>query len=113
MAMGEKAMNGFYFILLGMAAITFTCRYFFLAKSLPYQLGPKMQKLLSYTAPSVLTAMWVPIVFLGHKETGDSLIQSPFLIAGVATVILSYKVKNTLVVVIAGVAIFSTVSYVF
>lgn len=104
-------MNNFYLILAGMTAITFTCRYLFLAKSLPYQLGPKMQKLLSYTAPSVLTAMWAPIVFLGHKETGDSLIQSPFFLAGIATIILSYKVKNTLVVVIAGMGVFSAISY--
>ena len=104
-------MNSFYLILLGMAAITFTCRYLFLAKSIPYQLGPKMQKLLSYTAPSVLTAMWVPIVFLSHTETGGSFIQSPFLLAGLATVILSYKVKNTFVVVIAGMGVFSAISY--
>lgn len=94
-----------------MAAITFTCRYLFFAQSLPYQLGPKMQKFLSYTAPSVLTAMWAPIVFLGHKEAGDSLIQSPYLLAGLATVLLSYKVKSTLIVVIAGMGIFSAISY--
>lgn len=104
-------MDNFYFILLGMAAITFTCRYLFFAKSLPYEMGPKMKQLLSFTAPSVLTAMWVPIVFLGHKETGGSLLQSPFLLAGIATVVLSYKVKNTLVVVIAGMGIFSALSY--
>lgn len=104
-------MNNFYLILLGMAAITFTCRYLFFAKSLPYQLGPRMQKVLSYTAPSVLTAMWAPIVFLSHKETTSSFVQSPFLLAGLATIILSYKVKNTLVVVIAGMAIFSAISY--
>ena len=104
-------MNSFYLILLGMAAITFICRYLFLAKSIPYQLGPKMQKLLSYTAPSVLTAMWVPIVFLGHKDTGDNLIHSPFLLAGIVTITLSFKVKNTLVVVIAGMGVFSALSY--
>lgn len=104
-------MNDFYVVLLGMAAITFSCRYLFFAKSLPYQLSPKLQKLLSYTAPSVLTAMWVPIVFLGHEETNVSFFQSPFLLAGVATVLLSYKVKNTLTVVIAGMSIFSAISY--
>lgn len=104
-------MDNFYLILLGMTAITFTCRYLFFAKSLPYEMGPKMKSLLSFTAPSVLTAMWVPIVFLGHEETGHAFVQSPFLIAGIATVLLSYKVKNTLVVVIAGMAIFSAVSY--
>lgn len=104
-------MSNIYLIILIMAAITFTCRYLFFAKTLPYELSPKMQKLLSYTAPSVLTAMWVPIVFLGHEETGGEFIHSPFLLAGMATVVMSYKVKNTLVVVAVGMTLFSAISY--
>ena len=73
LALGEKGMSNIYLIILVMAVITFTCRYLFFAKTLPYELGPRMQKLLSYTAPSVLTAMWVPIVFLGHEETGGGV----------------------------------------
>ncbi|MEH6816467.1 MAG: AzlD domain-containing protein, partial [Pseudoalteromonas distincta] len=47
-----------------MACITFFTRYLFLHRALPFKVGPKMQQFLSFSAPAVLTAIWVPIVFL-------------------------------------------------
>jgi len=106
-------MNDFWLALLGMTCITFSCRYLFFSKTVPFELGPKIKRLLSYTAPSVLTAMWVPIVFLGHQQTNSNFITSPFLIAGVATVIFSLKVKNTLAVVMFGMGIFGALKVLF
>jgi branched-subunit amino acid transport protein len=57
--------------------------------------------------------MWVPIVFLGHQQTNSDFIASPFLIAGVATVIFSLKVKNTLAVVMFGMSIFGALKVLF
>jgi len=71
-------MNDFWLALLGMTCITFTCRYFFFSTSVPFELGPKVKRLLSYTAPSVLTAMWVPIVFLGHQDLMVILLPARF-----------------------------------
>jgi branched-subunit amino acid transport protein len=99
-------MDNFWLALAGMTCITFSCRYFFFSKAVPFELGPKMKRLLSYTAPSVLTTMWVPIVFLGHKSADSAFISSPFLFAGLITVILSLKVKNTLAVVALGMSSF-------
>ncbi|NOH78820.1 AzlD domain-containing protein [Vibrio sp. RE86] len=93
-------------LILLMAAITFSCRYLFFMNSLPITLGPKVQALLKYTAPSVLTAMWVPIVFFGHETIEESFITSPFLYAGILTVIASLKIKNTLAVVVIGMSSF-------
>jgi branched-subunit amino acid transport protein len=106
-------MNDFWLALLGMTAITFSCRYFFFSTTVPFKLGPKIKRLLSYTAPSVLTAMWVPIVFLGHQESNNDFISSPFLIAGVATVIFSLKIKNTLAVVMFGMSVFGLLKILF
>ncbi len=106
-------MNDCWLALLGMTCITFTCRYFFFSTSVPFELGPKVKRLLSYTAPSVLTAMWVPIVFLGHQESNGDFITSPFLIAGVTTVIFSLKIKNTLAIVIFGMGIFGALKLFF
>jgi len=106
-------MNDFWLALLGMTCITFTCRYFFFSTSVPFELGPKVKRLLSYTAPSVLTAMWVPIVFLGHQESYGDFITSPFLIAGVTTVIFSLKIKNTLAIVIFGMSVFALLKIFF
>lgn len=94
-----------------MAMITFACRYLFFMRTLPIKLGAKSKQLLKYTAPSVLTAMWAPIVFLGHESSGESFFISPFLYGGIITLIVSLKVKNTLVVVVSGMASFSLLSW--
>jgi branched-subunit amino acid transport protein len=99
-------MNNFWLALIGMTCITFFCRFFFFSKTVPFELGPKIKRVLSYTAPSVMTAMWVPIVFLGHQESREDFITSPFLIAGIATVLFSLLMKNTLAVVVFGMSTF-------
>ncbi|MCJ8349301.1 MAG: AzlD domain-containing protein [Moritella sp.] len=82
-----------------MTCITFSCRYLFLSRLVSFELSPRIQRALSFTAPAVLTAMWVPIVFLGHQSSEAGFLNSPFLYAGLLTVLLSLKIKNTLVVV--------------
>lgn len=99
-------MTNFWLMLLGMATITFSCRYLFFARSISFELGPRLKRVLSFAAPSVLTAMWVPIVFLGHENSELDLLYSPFLYAGLIAVLLSLKIKNTLVVVVSSMSIF-------
>ncbi len=99
-------MDNFWLTLLGMTCITFICRYLFFAKNLPFTLGVKTKRALAYTAPSVLTAMWVPIVFLSYQQIEKSFFDSPFLIAGLISIILSLKLKSTLLVVIISIAVF-------
>jgi branched-subunit amino acid transport protein len=89
-----------------MSCITFTCRYLFLSKTLPFELGDKAKKILSYTGPSVLTAMWVPIVFLSEGNVEQSFFINPFLIAGLVCVLLSLKLKNTLMIVVLSMLFF-------
>jgi branched-subunit amino acid transport protein len=104
-------MDNYWLVLIGMTCITFSCRYLFFAKSVPFKLGSKLQRILSFTAPSVLTAMWVPIVFLGHQTSSDSFITSPFLIAGIVTIFLSLNINKTLVVVVLGMGTFSVLNF--
>jgi len=106
-------MNDFWFILVGMASITFTCRYLFFSKKLTFELGVKAKKALSYTAPSVLTAMWIPIVFLSYQTIEQSFFYSPFLIAGLLTIALSLKLKNTLLIVIISIVAFMILQLIY
>jgi len=99
-------MSNYWITLLGMTFITFTCRYLFFSKKLPFELGVKAKKVLSYTAPSVLTAMWVPIVFLSYQKFESSFFNSPFLIVGLITIALCLKLKNTLLIVIISMSAF-------
>ena len=99
-------MDYFWLALGGMTCITFSCRYLFLSRLVSFELSPRIKRALSFTAPAVLTAMWMPIVFLGHKSSEVDFLNSPFLYAGLFTVLLSLKIKNTLAVVFIGMCAF-------
>lgn len=76
-----------------LACITFFSRYLFLHPKLPLRMGAKMTHFLSFSAPAVLTAIWVPIVFIKDNSFNSNL-TNPYLLAATVAVITSYKSKN-------------------
>lgn len=80
-------------IILLMACITLFTRYLFLHRGLPFKVGPKMQQFLSFSAPAVLTAIWVPIIFL-HNDDINLHWQNPYLSAAIIAIIVAYKTHN-------------------
>lgn len=98
-------MNEFYLIA-GMAAITFTIRYSLLYLGGRFQLSPKMTDLLRYVPPAVLTAIVVPAVLM---PSGDSLMLTPTnarLMGAIVAVVVSYKTKNLLLTIGLGMVTF-------
>ncbi|WP_439135701.1 AzlD domain-containing protein [Pseudomaricurvus sp.] len=98
-----------------MAAVTFYNRYAFFSPHLKFSIGSRLQSLLSYTAPAVLTALWVPIVFVQHTSAPNEKVlnlnfDNPYFTAGLITVAISALVRQPLVTVIAGVAVFVSLS---
>ncbi|MGB1263034.1 MAG: AzlD domain-containing protein, partial [Cognaticolwellia sp.] len=73
-----------------MACITFSSRYLFIHPRLPVRLGAKMAKFLSFSAPAVLTAIWVPIIFVQNGQLNSS-INNPYLIAATFAVLAAAK----------------------
>lgn len=89
-----------------LAIITFTTRYLFLHPSLPVKLGPKMVSFLNFSAPAVLTAIWVPIIFVHDGElTANPL--DPFVLSATIAVIISAKTKNIYWTVGVGILVFT------
>ncbi len=76
-----------------LACITFFSRYLFLHPKLPLRLGAKMTHFLSFSAPAVLTAIWVPIIFIKDNSFNTSL-TNPYLLAATVAIITSYKSQN-------------------
>ncbi len=76
-----------------LACITFCSRYLFLHPKLPLRMGAKMTHFLSFSAPAVLTAIWVPIIFIKDNSFNAS-ITNPYLLAATVAVITSYKSHN-------------------
>ena len=73
-----------------LACITFCSRYLFLHPKLPLRIGVRMSHFLSFSAPAVLTAIWVPIIFIKDNSFHGS-ITNPYLVAATVAVITAYK----------------------
>jgi len=91
--------------ILAMAAVIFASRYLFLEPRLPVRLNAQVQRLLSYSSPAVLTAIWAPIVFLPEGKLVVSL-ANPYLIAATIAAVLAWKTKNVLMTTVISMAIF-------
>ena len=76
-----------------LALITFFSRYCFLHPGIPLRIGAKLSSFLSFSAPAVLTAIWVPIIFIKDHQLNISL-ENPYLIAATLAVIVSIKTKS-------------------
>tara|TARA_R110000737_G_scaffold7031_3_gene21425 strand:- start:569 stop:886 length:318 start_codon:yes stop_codon:yes gene_type:complete len=88
-----------------MAVITFSTRYLFIHPRLPVRLGAKMAKLLSFSAPAVLTAIWVPIIFIQQGQLNMSL-QNPYLIAATFAIVTAAKSKSIYLTMFVGLIVF-------
>jgi branched-subunit amino acid transport protein len=94
-----------------MALITFSSRYLFIHPRLPVRLGAKMAKLLSFSAPAVLTAIWVPIIFIQQGQLNLSL-QNPYLIAATFAVLAAAKSKSVYLTMFIGLIAFVVSRYI-
>ncbi len=86
-----------------MAVITFSVRYLFFLKALPFELNDKTKVFLKFTGPCVLSAMVSPIIF---TPVDGLIIYSPYLLGGLVTIAISMVLRNTLMVVFLGMSIF-------
>ncbi len=88
-----------------MACVTFTSRYLFLHAKLPFSVGPKMQQFLSFSAPAVLTAIWVPIVLLPEGEWQLSF-DNPYIPASLLAMAVAWKTHNIYYTTLLGMGLF-------
>ena len=92
-----------------MALITFSCRYFFFASVIHYSLHSEIKRLLKFTAPTVLTAMWAPIVFI--SEGSLSTIDNAYFISGIITILAAILMHRTLPVIVIGLISFGVLRF--
>ncbi|WP_153448775.1 AzlD domain-containing protein [Vibrio algicola] len=81
--------------IIAMTAVVFLSRYIFLEPRLPVKLNVKAQRLLSYSSPAVLTAIWAPIVFVHDEQLALSL-NNPYLIAAILAALVAWKTNNVI-----------------
>jgi branched-subunit amino acid transport protein len=92
----------------GMALVTFLIRYILLPLSGRLRLSVKMQQVLGYVPPAVLTAIIVPMVLMPDNQTLNLSLKNAYLVGAVTTVIIGWISKNLLVTIVGGMGGFLT-----
>jgi len=88
-----------------MAGLVFFSRYLFLEPKLPLKLNNTTQRLLAYSSPAILTAIWAPIVFIQDDKLSIS-VTNPYLLGALFSVIMVWKTKSVLWTTIMSMALF-------
>lgn len=102
-----------------MALMTFYVRYAFFSHVLPIKINPTVQSLLMFTAPCILTAMIIPIMFKDYADSQHglavlkSVTGSVYFQASVITVFLSLFVRHSLLVIFLGMVAFYGLKFFF
>lgn len=113
----------FTYAIIMMAAITFSVRYAFFTRGFEINLSPQIKNILTFTAPCVLTAMFVPIMFQdvlsigGHGVSGEAvsvvnasiwlkLITSSYFWASMFAIVASFVIRQTLLVIVLSMVVF-------
>jgi branched-subunit amino acid transport protein len=92
-------------LILGMAAVTFSIRYGLLAMSTRITLSPAIIQALQYVPPAVLTAIIVPMVILPEGKVWVNY-DNARLIGALATLGIAFWHKNLLLTIVLGMVVF-------
>ena len=97
-------MNTWVVILI-VASLVYGSRFLLMEPWVPLRLGKRLQKVLTFSAPAVLTAIAAPIVFIHNNDLHIDA-DNHYLLAAIVVVILAFVTKNTLITVLLGMASF-------
>jgi branched-subunit amino acid transport protein len=96
-----------FYLVAGMALVTFSIRYVLLPLSGRINLSDSVQRALRYVPPVVLTAIIVPAVLYPDGRTFQLSGTNAYLVGAVATVLIGKLSKNLLVTIVGGMACFA------
>lgn len=99
-------MNMFYLVT-GMALVTFGVRYILLPLSGRISLSERMQRALRFVPPVILTAIIVPAVLYPNGQPLQLCLTNSYLLGAVATAVIGKVSKNLLITIGGGMACFA------
>lgn len=99
-----------WFMILGLAAIVFFNRYYFLEPHVKIKLPLILNKMLNYSAPCLLTAICIPVIFFdGNHLRG--VINNPYIYAAIFCIVIAMYQKKVLLSVIASLRFFYFINF--
>lgn len=96
-----------FFLIAGMALVTFSIRYVLLPLSGRIRFSKGMQRALGYVPPSVLTAIIAPAALIPDGQTLFVSWGNPYGVGAVATILIAWFSKNLLTTIVGGMACFA------
>jgi len=94
-----------WLLILLMALVTFGIRYALYAKANAITLPAKLEQALKFSAPCVLTAIWVPAVLMPQGELALTP-QNPYLIGAVIALGIALWKRNILLTIVVSMSCF-------
>lgn len=99
-----------WFMILGLAAIVFFNRYYFLEPHVKIKLPLILNKMLNYSAPCLLTAICIPVIFFDGNHLRD-VINNPYIYAAIFCIVIAMYLKKVLLSVIASLGFFYFINF--
>lgn len=102
-----------FYLITGMALVTFAIRYTVLGVSDRLKLHPLLIEALRYVPPAILTAIVVPAVLMPEGNNLEITYTNGRLIAAIAAILVGYWQKNLLGVIVVGMVVFLIWQWIF
>jgi len=90
---------------LAMTAVTYLCRAIFTVSVSRIRISQWWEHYLTFIPFAVLTALVAPYLFFPGPE-GEFSLLNPYILAGAGTFVLSYRTRNLILSVAAGMVLF-------
>ena len=100
-----------WLMILGLAAIVFFNRYCFLEPAVNVKLPALMNRMLRYSAPCLLSAICIPIIFFDGNILRN-VIENPYMYAAIFCIAISFYLKRVLLSVIASMVFFYSLNFI-
>ena len=88
-----------------MAMIVFMTRYLFLEPALPLRLNHTARRFLQYACPTVLTAIWGPLV-LAPEQAFHLGYDNPYLVGAIVAGLMIWKTGKMLLTILTSMGVF-------
>ncbi|MGK8803722.1 AzlD domain-containing protein [Acinetobacter seifertii] len=99
-----------WLMILGLAAIVFFNRYYFLEPNVKVKLPVLMNKMLNYSVPCLLTAICIPVIFFEGNEL-RGIFDNPYLYATIFCIVIAFYLKKVLPSVLLSLAFFYFINF--
>lgn len=102
-----------WLIILGLASVIFFNRYFFLEPSISFKVPDFLARMLNYAAPSLLTAICVPIIFFDDQQALKDMAHNTYIYAAVFSIMVSLYVRHVLLSLVLSLIFFYFLNFLF